>query len=57
MLFEPMLVTYKYFPVGSTVTAIGLVAAAKGESSASVKAPLVGSMLRPDTVLSMKFVT
>ena len=52
-----MLVTYKYLPMGSTVTEIGPVAATKGESSAAVKAPLVGLILSPDTVLSMKFVT
>src|SRR5712691_1938345 len=58
MLFEPVLVTYTNLPVGSTVTDVGFVPAAKGEPGTEVRAPVMGSIAKPMTVLTTpEFVT
>jgi hypothetical protein len=55
MFFDPWLHTNKNLPVGSRMLNAGCVPAEKGESSSSVRAPVLLSMEYAETLLESKF--
>src|SRR5436305_15345509 len=55
-LLDPRFTTYRYFPLGWTSAATGVVPTATGKPGMIDSEPVEGLMLRPVTVFSVKFV-